>query len=154
MVDPMTPRMEQDESRSRFASADRAVLATTGSDGVPHLVPVTFALITDGDADLIVVAVDHKPKRTTRLRRVENIRERPGVSFLVDHYSPDWDQLWWVRADASAIVSEDGEQAAFAIDALVRRYAQYREQRPHGPVIRATVDRWVGWSARVSSNSE
>jgi PPOX class probable F420-dependent enzyme len=159
MLAPMDSALDPDECRRRFAAAERVVLATIGDHGAPHLVPVTFALVTadpeaDDGADLIVVTVDHKPKRTTELQRLRNVRQRPRVSFLADHYSSDWDQLWWVRADASAVVLESDEQAASAIDALVRRYEQYRRQRPVGPVVSAVVDRWVGWSAQLRSSGE
>src|SRR5262249_12517357 len=51
------------EARRRFAAARVARLATVAADGRPHLVPVTFAV----RGDVLVTAVDHKPKRTTRL---------------------------------------------------------------------------------------
>ena len=102
MLARMDSALDPDECRRRFASAERVVLATIGADGAPHLVPVTFALLkADHGGDVIVVAVDHKPKRTTELQRLRNIRREPRVSFLADHYSQDWEQLWWVRADAS-----------------------------------------------------
>ncbi len=65
---------------------ERAVLATTGTDQRPHLVPVTFAVV----GDTVVVAVDHKPKRSTDLRRLRNIRQNASVAFLVDGWSSDW----------------------------------------------------------------
>jgi PPOX class probable F420-dependent enzyme len=155
MLARMNSALDPDECRRRFAAAERVVLATVGDHGAPHLVPVTFALLsTNVEADVIVVTVDHKPKRTAELQRLRNVRQRPRVSFLADHYSPDWEQLWWVRADASAAVLEDDEQAASAIDALAGRYEQYRRQRPVGPVISAVVDRWVGWSAQLRSTGE
>ncbi|GAA3437308.1 hypothetical protein GCM10018954_069220 [Kutzneria kofuensis] len=81
-------------SLDRFARARVARLATAGADGRPHLVPVTFAV----HDDTVVIAVDHKPKTTTNLRRLRNIRENGQVSLLVDHYDEDWRQLWWVRS--------------------------------------------------------
>lgn len=135
--------MDPDECRARFASQRRAVLATTGLDGVPHLVPVTFALLDD----VVVHAVDHKPKRTTALRRLRNVAENPRVALLVDHYTDDWSVLWWVRADASAEVVTDGPRHAAAVAALVGRYPQYADVPPVGPVVWADVRRWSGWSA-------
>jgi PPOX class probable F420-dependent enzyme len=139
--------------RARFADADHAHLATVGADGVPHLVPVVHALTTDVDGaggalDTIVVVVDHKPKRTTDLRRLRNIRDEPRVCFLVDAYSSDWDALWWVRADARAEVVEGGPRHAAAVALLQRRFAQYRVQVPTGPAVVARVERWTGWAAR------
>jgi PPOX class probable F420-dependent enzyme len=116
-----------------------ARLATVSADGAPHIVPVTFALA----GDVIWTAVDHKPKRTLALKRLANIEANPRVSLLVDEYSDDWSQLWWVRADGTARVAEPGA----ASEPLAARYPQYRERPPEGPSIAVTVERWSGWSA-------
>lgn len=111
-------------------------------DGRPHVVPITFALL--GDATL-VTAVDHKPKRTRALARLANLAANPAATVLVDHYSDDWMQLWWARADGQGRVHAPG-QAPEAIDALTARYAQYRERAPDGPVIVIEVQRWSAWA--------
>ena len=129
--------MTADEARARFASARVARLATVDGDGRPHLVPIVFAV----DGDQIYSVVDAKPKRTTALRRLANVRENPRVSLLVDHYDEDWTALWWVRADGVADVL-DASQAAVAL--LRDRYPQ---QRAVGSVLAVTVERWSGWSA-------
>ena len=136
-------RVDESECRERFGAARRVVLATCGLDRQPHLVPVTFALV----GDVVVSAVDHKPKTTTRLRRLANIAENPSVSLLLDHYEDDWDRLWWVRADARATVVTDGRQWSQAIGWLVDRYPAYAATPPTGPVVRAEVTRWLGWAA-------
>jgi PPOX class probable F420-dependent enzyme len=136
------------ECRRRFAAADRAYLATTGDDRRPHLVPVVVAVCGDEvRGDEICFAVDHKPKRTTALRRLRNIRENPRVSFLVDHYETDWTRLWWVRADAEARVVEGGDEHARAVAGLAERHRAYAEHRPAGPVVLAQIERWSGWAA-------
>ncbi|KQY47425.1 F420-dependent protein [Cellulomonas sp. Root137] len=135
-------RVDPEECRRRFGAAERAVLATTGEDQRPHLVPVTFAVLDD----VVVVTVDHKPKRTVDLRRLRNIRENPSVAFLVDHWSADWSNLWWVRVDATATVADEPPTPAELL-ALQARYPAYREVAPGGPLIRARVTRWTGWSA-------
>ena len=135
--------MSPADARERFAAARVAHLTTVAPDGRPHLVPITFALL--GDATL-VTAVDHKPKRSTALRRLDNIAANPSVSVLVDHYAEDWSALWWARADGRARVREAAD-APEALDALVARYGQYAEHRPQGPVIVVDVERWSGWSA-------
>ena len=138
--------MNADRARELFASARVARLATVGSDGHPHLVPITFALL---DSDTLVSAVDHKPKRTMALRRLLNIATHPAVTVLADHYEEDWGRLWWVRADGSAAVSQPGAEPsrrAAALSALAARYPQYVEQPPAGPVIVVRVERWSGWA--------
>ncbi|MEE3851511.1 TIGR03668 family PPOX class F420-dependent oxidoreductase [Gordonia sp. LSe1-13] len=130
--------------RDRFASADVARLATVGADGVPHLVPVVFTVADD----TIYMCVDHKPKRTRRLRRLANIAANPAVCLLVDHYAEDWTTLWWVRVDGHAeVVDPYSEVGTEAIDLLATKYDQYRANRPDGPVIVVRELRWSSWSA-------
>jgi PPOX class probable F420-dependent enzyme len=142
--------MTADEARARFASARVARLATASSDGRPHIVPFTFALL---DEVTIVSAVDAKPKRTTALRRLANIAANPAVAALVDHYSDDWAELWWVRAEGTARVIEAQREPGLrseALTALAERYPPYRDQPPEGALVLISVERWSGWRARQS----
>jgi PPOX class probable F420-dependent enzyme len=137
-VNPLVP-----DASERFRAARVARLATTNANGTPHLVPVVFALV----GETVWTAVDDKPKTTTALRRLENVRARPGVSLLVDHYADDWSALWWVRADGTGTVLDAGE-AGDGVAALVAKYEHYQRRPPHGPVLRIDVTRWTSWSAR------
>jgi len=121
----------------RFAEARVARLATTG----PHIVPIVFAVVDD----VIYHAIDHKPKRTTALKRLENLRADPRCSVLVDAYDEDWERLWWERADGVGSILAPGH--AEAIEALQAKYGQYRERPPLGPVVAIKVSRWSEWSA-------
>ncbi len=106
--------------------------------------PITFAL----DGDRLVTAVDHKPKTTTRLKRLDNIRTNPEVDILIDHYDDTtWDALWWVRLRGVAQVVSDGPLFDDAVDALVAKYPQYHDIIPAGPVIFIEILRWQWWSA-------
>jgi hypothetical protein len=69
---------EADAMRERVRTARVARLATIDPDGRPHLVPIVFVL----DGQSLYSAVDAKPKRSRRLRRVANARERPAVTSL------------------------------------------------------------------------
>jgi PPOX class probable F420-dependent enzyme len=133
------------EARRLFAAARVARLATVGTAGRPHLVPIVFAVA----GDVVYSAVDAKPKRTTALRRLENVRRNPRVALLADHYDDsDWDALWWVRADGVARVLDGSDsEARRAIALLAARYAQYRERPPRGQVLAVSVERWSGWRA-------
>jgi PPOX class probable F420-dependent enzyme len=144
--------MDEEEARRRFVAARVARLATVDAEGRPHLVPLVFAA-RGGE---IVTAVDHKPKRSPRLRRLRNIAAHPAVCLLVDAYDEDWERLWWVRADGDARVLPPGTQDEYtaAIDLLREKYAQYRQRPPDGPVIAVTVHRWHGWSATPESGPE
>lgn len=130
------------DARALLADAPVARLATVDERGQPHLVPVTFAA---GD-DSIVIAIDDKPKRTTDLKRLRNIRANSRVAVLADHYEDAWERLWWVRADGIARIVEAGEEHDAAVRRLVERYRQYREHPPEGPVITIAVTAWSGWS--------
>jgi PPOX class probable F420-dependent enzyme len=131
------------ELRSRFAVARVARLATVDEQGRPHLVPMVFVV----EGETIYHVVDAKPKRTTALRRLENVRSNPHVVALVDHYDDaDWDALWWVRAEGYArVLSSTEPEAALAVELLRSRYPQ---QRAVGAVVAIDVERWSGWSAR------
>jgi PPOX class probable F420-dependent enzyme len=131
------------EARQRFASARVARLATVDAGHQPHIVPIVFALA----GETVYSVVDAKPKRTTELRRLQNVRSNPLVAVLADHYDDtDWDALWWARADGSArVLSLDEPEAARATELLARRYPQ---QRATGPVLAVDVKRWSGWAAR------
>jgi PPOX class probable F420-dependent enzyme len=133
-------------ARRRFAAARVARMATVDAHGRPHLVPIVFALASE----TIYSVVDAKPKRTTELQRLQNVRSNPGVSVLADHYDDeDWSALWWVRADGSARVLDLAEpEARRAVQLLAERHPR---QRPVGPVLAIDVQRWSGWSAREAS---
>lgn len=127
-----------------------ARLATVNGQGQPHIVPVTFAAV----GDEIYTTVDDKPKTTTRLRRLHNIRANPRVAVLADYYADDWDRLWWVRADGHASVVEDPGGMAGPLRLLAERYPQYRAHPPGGPVIAILVERWTGWAASGREEEE
>lgn len=138
------------DPKANFARASVARLATIAPDGMPHLVPVVFAVRLPGD-DVIYTAVDAKPKSTRRLRRLANIDHDPRVSLLVDRYADDWTQLWWVRADGIAEIHRADDQKDEALqagyDLLRAKYPQYQSFRLDGPVIAIAVRRWSSWHA-------
>ncbi|HEX8767231.1 MAG TPA: hypothetical protein VF714_02610, partial [Jatrophihabitans sp.] len=101
--------------------------------------------------DRVYVAVDHKPKRGTELRRTANLRATGRACLLVDRYDEDWSQLWWVRLDGRGGEVADPAEAAQALDALAAKYPQYRADRPDGPVLRVDVEAYRGWSATALS---
>jgi PPOX class probable F420-dependent enzyme len=130
-------------ARDRFAAARVAVLATVDGTGAPHLVPLTFAL----DGDTLWSAVDGKPKRSTGLRRLDNIRAHPAVSLLVQHWDEDWSALWWVRADGTGTVSAEPATVQRAARLLSAKYEQYRRVGIPGPVIEIRISGWREWAA-------
>jgi PPOX class probable F420-dependent enzyme len=136
--------MNQTEARALLEVARVARLATVRPDGRPHVVPVTFALLDQ----TLVTMVDHKPKQTTRLQRVLNIEAHPSASLLIDHWSEDWDRLYWVRVDGAATVHQGDITWSQGRAALAAKYHQYIDQLPEGPAIAVAIDRISGWSSR------
>jgi PPOX class probable F420-dependent enzyme len=122
-----------------FGTVPVARLATVDETGAPHLVPIVFAVA----GEVIHTAVDAKPKRSRRLKRLANIAANPRVSVLADRYDDDWSRLWWVRADGVARVRDTSPEG---LAALVARSPQYRDTPPAGPFLEITVERWSRWS--------
>jgi PPOX class probable F420-dependent enzyme len=125
-------------ARTIVEEARRASLATVGPDDLPHVVPVCFAI----EAGEIVSAVDQKPKSGKRLARVRNIKERPGVTVMVDRWDEDWRRLGWVMIRGLARLEDPGS----ASGPLAARYPQYRRDPPEGPVIRVTPQSILWWT--------
>lgn len=125
----------------RLISESRVgVLATVRVDGGPRSVPVVFGVTPDRR---LVTAVDHKPKSTRALRRLDDIAADPRLTLLCHHYADDWTELWWVRVDGTAEVLDDPQPADRR--ALTDKYPQYAEQPPTGPWILITPRTVTGW---------
>ncbi|OBB62840.1 TIGR03668 family PPOX class F420-dependent oxidoreductase [Mycolicibacterium monacense] len=135
--------MAEFDAVEMFAAAPAATLATVNPDGAPHLVPVVFAV----HRETVYTAVDAKRKATQRLRRLANIEADPRVCLIVDHYSDDWGQLWWVRADGVAAVHHSGDEMAAGYAMLRQKYPQYERLALDGPVVTVEVRRWSSWQA-------
>jgi PPOX class probable F420-dependent enzyme len=137
--------MIEEEARRRVTAARVGRLASIDPNGRPHVVPICFAV----SGDRMVSVVDHKPKRTEKLRRLENVRRHPDVQLVVDHYDDDWSALWWVRVSGRGRVLDSGTTRDDAIDLLAGKYEQYRQDRPDGPVLVIDIDGISGWEASI-----
>ena len=131
-----------DDLLQQAAAAPVGRLATVDATGRPHAVPCCFAV----EGDVVYSAVDEKPKRTKRLRRLENIRANPAVCLVVDHYEDDWSALWWVRLEGQARLVEGGPEWERAVSLLVAKYPQYQAAPPTGTVIAVEIERRLAWS--------
>lgn len=130
--------------RDAVQAARVARLATVSATGQPHLVPVCFALL----GDTAYTAVDDKPKRSPRLRRVANVVATGRGCLLVDRYDEDWSALWWVRLDCRARLVDTDAETRRGVAALVDKYRQYQLNPPAGPVVALEAYQWRGWSAQ------
>jgi PPOX class probable F420-dependent enzyme len=139
--------VDKDVALARLRAARVGRLATVTPDARPHVVPFVFALVEHGDEVRAYWAVDRKPKRTDRLRRLTNLERNPMVEFVVDGYDEDWRTLWWVRASGAGRVVEAPDERVTALEVLRRKYPQYANEPPRGPVVAIDVERISGWEA-------
>jgi len=118
-------------------------LATADRAGMPHVVPVCFAL----DGASLYVTIDEKPKRRDRpLKRVRNILDNPAAAFVVDRYDEDWRRLGWVMLRGRAEILEQGVEHDRAQALVAGRYPQLRAMRLADlPVIALRIARAASW---------
>jgi PPOX class probable F420-dependent enzyme len=130
---------------ARASSARVGRIATVRPDGTPHVVPFVFALVEAGGTIRLYWAVDRKPKTSTELQRVVNIRANPPVEVVIDEYDDEWNNLWWVRLRGTGRVVESDDERASALDALTAKYASYAGDPPDGDVVAIDVRSVVRW---------
>jgi PPOX class probable F420-dependent enzyme len=132
--------VDEAEVRRRFADGRVARLATVARDGRPRVVPCCFAL----DGDVVYSAVDEKPKSSPDLARLKDMAVHPDVTLVVDHYSEDWDEVWWARVRGSARIAAGAEEAR-AVALLKAKYPQYQTHQL-ARVVAVDVTEVRGWS--------
>jgi PPOX class probable F420-dependent enzyme len=132
-----------DAARAFCEQARVARLATADAKGVPHLVPVCYAIIGDS----LYVTIDEKPKRADiPLKRLRNIAENPEIAVTVDRWDEDWRRLAWVMLHGRADVLVDGAEHDRAQARLRERYPQYRTMNLAPlPVIAMRIARATAW---------
>jgi PPOX class probable F420-dependent enzyme len=110
------------EAQRRFLSSRRiAHLATADAAGVPHVVPVCFAVAEE----TLYITIDEKPKGDPlRLKRLRNIAENPAAAIVVDRYDEDWARLGWVLLRGRAEILSAGAEHDRAQALLRGRYPQ------------------------------
>lgn len=131
-----------------LANAPVGRLATANANGVPHVIPVCYALM----GGMVYSVLDQKPKSIslTRLRRVRNILANSQVSLVVDHYEEDWERLWYILISGAAELLEEGAERPAAIQALRAKYPQYRPMDiDPNPVIKITPYHVVSWGFQI-----
>jgi PPOX class probable F420-dependent enzyme len=133
-------------SNAARAFCDRcrvARLATADAKGVPHLVPVCYAIVGDS----LYITIDEKPKRTdVPLKRLRNISENPQIAVTMDRWDEDWHRLAWVMLHGRAEILADGAEHDAAQNRLRERYPQYvaMDLAPL-PVIAMRIARASAW---------
>jgi PPOX class probable F420-dependent enzyme len=136
-----------------FQETTIARLATINSDGSPHQVPIVFTW----QEGCFWSPIDGKPKQNSQLKRIRNIETNSRASLIIDRYSDDWSQLWWIRADLDISIilidetsMEMHDSATKAVTSLERKYPQY-EYTPvlakPPTLLRMRPSRLTSWSA-------
>jgi PPOX class probable F420-dependent enzyme len=132
--------VDEAEARRRFADGRVARLATVARDGRPRVVPCCFVLT----GDVVYSAVDEKPKTSPDLARLKDMAVHPDVTFVVDHYTEDWDDVWWARIRGTARMAT-GDEEVLAVALLRDKYPQYRSHQL-ARVVAVDVTEVRGWS--------
>src|ERR1700684_3548100 len=120
-----------------------ARLATADAKGVPHLVPVCYAIAGDS----LYITVDEKPKRTEiPLKRLRNISQNPEIAVTMDRWDEDWRRLAWVMLHGRGEILAAGAEHDKAQERLRERYPQYRSMDLAPlPVIAMRIARASAW---------
>lgn len=116
----------------------RGFLASVNTHA-PHVVPVVFARLDDE----IHCPIDGKPKSKQILQRVRNLEANPRAALMLDHYSDNWESLWWLRLDCQATVELMSPAVA---ELLKRKYLGYKDYDVGTNVIKLTCVDWNFWS--------
>jgi PPOX class probable F420-dependent enzyme len=132
--------VDEAEARHRFAAGRVARLATVARDGRPRVVPCCFVIA----GDVVYSAVDEKPKTSSDLARLNDMAVHPDVTLVVDHYTEDWDEVWWARVRGRARMAS-GDEEAIAVELLRRKYPQYQDHQL-ARVVAVDVTEVRGWS--------
>ena len=133
--------------RAKLREARIARLATVDNRGRPHLVPICFVFV----GDVFYSAIDRKPKRVApeKLARLKNIQATPQVALLIDHYSEDWTQLWYilVRGKSKLLPPSSTAERARAIRLLKAKYARYAAGMlgEDALILRISAERIISW---------
>jgi PPOX class probable F420-dependent enzyme len=133
--------LTDEEKADLFAEADVARFATVGDDGLPHVVPVTFAVV-DGDLCFETDADSIK---------VRNVEQTGKAAAVVDAGEHDYSQHRGVQWRGSARVVEDEDTVADIERALFGavKPQSFRQEGRHQRVkIALTPEREVSWDFR------
>jgi PPOX class probable F420-dependent enzyme len=125
-----------------LVTARVARLGLLDEEGAPRVLPVTFAA-AEGR---IWSAIDQKPKRAEEPARLRFLRRDARAALTVDLYSDDWEQLAWVQVLGSVEILDVAAGGA-GLAALTRKYEQYRDEAPPGPLLALQPERYLWWRA-------
>ena len=108
------------EETEFVAAARVGHLATTRTDGTPHVVPISPVL----DLDRLVFATE------TDTVKVRNIRNNPYVAVCFDEYDEDWSLLKQVLVYGAPYFIETGMEFVRDRNLLYEKFTQYEVSSP------------------------
>ncbi len=121
------------------ASARVGHLATTRSDGTPHVVPISPVL----DLDRLVFATE------TNTVKVRNIRANPFVAVCFDEYDEDWSLLKQVLLYGAPYFIETGMEFERDRNLLYEKFPQYGSSSPieeeSSVIVEVEIERASTW---------
>ena len=114
-------------------------VATAGSGGMPHLVPVCHVLVRDR---IWFASGDDG-------RKVLNLRENPQIAVTVDVYSEAWGRLCGVMVQGRVRLVERGREFQRIRAKLYEKYPQYPHDAALAPsdttIVEVTPRRVFSW---------
>jgi nitroimidazol reductase NimA-like FMN-containing flavoprotein (pyridoxamine 5'-phosphate oxidase superfamily) len=114
-------------------------IATSGRDGVTHVVPVCHVL----ENGKLYFASEKGA------RKVKNLRANPHAAVTVDLYGEDWSSLKGVMIQGSTAVIEAGPRFRKLRDLLYRKYPQYPDESAIGErdsvIVELTPEHVFSW---------
>lgn len=98
-----------------------ARLALITRDNLPDAMPIVLAR----DNDTLFSPIDGKPKSSSKLARIRNIQANGNTMLLIDHYSRDWEKLWWLKLVCVSHIVFNPPNVNFYENILMEKYNQY-----------------------------
>ncbi len=139
-------RFERTTRASRFIKSARvAHLATSDTNGQPHVIPICFAF----DGQNFYSPIDEKPKRAApaNLKRLKNIAANPHVALVIDRYDEDWRKLAYLLCCGRARILLSGKAHFHGVKLLRKKYPQYRHMAiDERPMIVVTPLKMTAWA--------
>jgi nitroimidazol reductase NimA-like FMN-containing flavoprotein (pyridoxamine 5'-phosphate oxidase superfamily) len=127
-------------SETEFVAAARVChLATTRTDGTPHVVPISTVL----DLDRLVFATE------IGTVKVRNIHANPFVAICFDQYDEDWALLKQVLLYGAPYFIETGMEFDRDRTLLYEKYPQYESSSPidegTSVIVEVEIERASTW---------
>ena len=114
-------------------------VATVGSRGVPHVVPVCHVVV---DGKLYFAS-------ESGARKVKNLRANPRAAVTVDLYSEDWSNLKGAMIQGTAAIIDRGARFRKMRRMLYDKYSQYPEdsalEERESVIVEITPTRVFSW---------